>query len=368
MAWQFLDFLLPGAGTVLDLAVGGKEGAQNYHENDPIANVWKGMTGQLSDEMINDRNLQYQRERNDIEDARYDEETSYNRAFAEDERAYERAFAENEREYQRNLQQQLFEREDTAMQRQADDMRAAGINPLSQNLSGAGAGQPLSGVSAPLADMPGSSSRGGQALHEDLIGRNLLTSALGLADSIGNLYGNSVQNDALREQTRFNALKNQMLQMENLVYADKNNITIGDDGSLSLGSSFVKEQDFSETKKKTDDANAVKAGADASRSLRVDAQQEKYGTTDLSTDVPQTLADIGSMADAAARAVTEFASEPADEPTYEPKWEYRSNQPIRNFIRAVGNIAVASDKQKKEAWSAASKGIKKKQSGATGSW
>ena len=74
---------------------------------------------------IANQNLQYQKERNAIEDARYEDETSYNRAFAEDERAYNRAFAEDERaynrafaeeqrDYNRALQQQIFEREDTA--------------------------------------------------------------------------------------------------------------------------------------------------------------------------------------------------------------------------------------------------------------
>ena len=110
-----------------------------YHENGLIPNIWKGLTGQHSQEKINDENLQYQRERNAIEDARYEEETAYNRAFAEDERAYNRAFAEeeqaynrafaederayqrdwsqNERDYQRSLQQKIFEREDTAIAR-----------------------------------------------------------------------------------------------------------------------------------------------------------------------------------------------------------------------------------------------------------
>ena len=73
-----------------------------YHDNGIIPNIWKGATGQLSQEKINDQNLEYQEERNKIEDARYAEETAYNRAFAEEERAYNRAFAEDERSYQRN--------------------------------------------------------------------------------------------------------------------------------------------------------------------------------------------------------------------------------------------------------------------------
>ena len=50
------------------------------------------------------------KERNKIEDARYEDETAYNRAWAEDERNYNRA-----------LQERLFEREDTAITRQAEE-------------------------------------------------------------------------------------------------------------------------------------------------------------------------------------------------------------------------------------------------------
>ena len=61
-----------------------------YQDNGLIPNIWKGITGQKSQEKINDQNLAFQRERNQIEDTRYQEETAYNRAFAEDERAYNR--------------------------------------------------------------------------------------------------------------------------------------------------------------------------------------------------------------------------------------------------------------------------------------
>lgn len=42
-----------------------------YHENGIIPNIWKGITGQTTQEKINDENLEYQRERNQIEDSRY---------------------------------------------------------------------------------------------------------------------------------------------------------------------------------------------------------------------------------------------------------------------------------------------------------
>lgn len=208
-----------------------------YHDNGILPNIWKGATGQLSQEKINDENLQYQRERNQIEDARYEEETAYNRAFAEDERAYNRAFAEdersynrnwalnernyqrqwaaNERDYQRSLQQTIFDREDTAIARQAEALRAQGINPASQNMNGLGAGSVISssapGSSAPSSSVtpgststPGLSGRGGKALQKAMItstGINgLLTPILQTLNTVDTLKGNGIQRDVLNAQ------------------------------------------------------------------------------------------------------------------------------------------------------------------------
>ena len=224
-----------------------------YHENGILPNLWKGATGQLSQEKLNEDNLQYQRERNEIEDARYEEETAYNRAFAEDERAYNRAFAEDERaynrafaenersynrawaqderayqrgwaqderDYQRSLQQKIFEREDTAIARQADALRAQGINPASQNMNGLGAGSVVSsstpGSSAPgSSSLPGSSSpgstsapalsgRGGRALQKAMItsqGINgLLAPILQTLNTVDSMKGNGIQRDVLNAQ------------------------------------------------------------------------------------------------------------------------------------------------------------------------
>ncbi len=192
-----------------------------YHENGLLSNFWKGATGQLSQEKINDENLAYQRERNEIEDARYNEETAYNRAFAEEERAYNRAFAEderayqrewaqNERDYQRNLQQTIFDREDTAIARQAEALRAQGINPASQNMNGLGAGSVVSSSAPGSSIAPGSTSapalsnRGGKALQKAMItsqGLNgLLAPILQTLNTVDTLKGNGVQRDVLNAQ------------------------------------------------------------------------------------------------------------------------------------------------------------------------
>ena len=207
-----------------------------------FSDIFTGLTGQKTQRDINSENINFQRDRNAIEDARYEDETSYNRAFAEEERAYNRAFSEdersyqrdwaqderafqrdwaqNERDYQRNLQQKIFEREDTAIARQAEALRAQGINPLSQNMNGLGAGSVVSS-SAPASSSPGSSSspsstsapalsgRGGRALQKAMItstGINgLLAPILQTINTIDNLKGNGIQRDVLNAQ----AVKNQ---------------------------------------------------------------------------------------------------------------------------------------------------------------
>lgn len=192
-----------------------------YHENGIIPNIVKGVTGQFTQEKINEENLQYQRERNAIEDSRYAEETAYNRAFAEEERAYNRAFAENERayqrdwalnerDYQRSLQQTIFDREDTAIARQAEALRAQGINPASQSMNGLGAGTVLSSSSPGTSSLPGSvsapglSGRGGQALQKAMItstGINgLLAPILQTLNTVDSLKGNGIQRDVLNAQ------------------------------------------------------------------------------------------------------------------------------------------------------------------------
>lgn len=201
-------------------------------------------------------NLDYQRERNKIEDARYAEETAYNRAFAEDERDhnrafaederkynrmfaeeardYNRAFAEDEREYNRALQQEIFRREDTAIARQAESLSKLGINPLSQNMNGLGAGQVISSsapssVGSPSTSLHPSSaaaasSRGGHALHNDMKYEISLAPILGMLDTINGIQTGEYTRDKLQ-------LENDRMFLENAAIANE----MGMDYTPNLG-------------------------------------------------------------------------------------------------------------------------------------
>lgn len=170
----------------------------SYYENGIIPNIWKGITGQKSADRNNDENIEFQRESNAIEDARYAEETAYNRAFAEE-----------QRDYERQLQQDIFAREDTAFSRQAEDLARVGINPLSQNLNGAGAGQAVTATTAPTM-----SARGGTALHKEQYAVNATGAILGLADTLNGLQTGKYNRDAL-------ALQNDKQFLQNLDYANQ---------------------------------------------------------------------------------------------------------------------------------------------------
>lgn len=233
-----------------------------YHENGILPNLWKGATGQLSQEKLNAENLQYQRERNEIEDERYSEETAYNRAFAEEERAYNRAFAEDERayqrawaqderDYQRSLQQTIFEREDTAIARQAEALRAQGINPASQNMNGLGAGSVVSSSAPGTSTAPGSisapvlSGRGGKALQKAMItssGVNgLLAPILQTLNTIDTLQGNGIQRDVINAQAVKTQAEANIAVMEMYDVANKLNLK---DSSFYYGVNKNKKYQF----------------------------------------------------------------------------------------------------------------------------
>lgn len=99
------------------------------------------------------------------------------------------AFQRENLEYQKALQQQVFEREDTAYQRTVDDMRAAGLSPLSmQSTNGAGEAIQTEAL-----------NNGYQAQKRDSA-QYYMQGALSIAESLQQIADREVKRDELRMQ------------------------------------------------------------------------------------------------------------------------------------------------------------------------
>lgn len=183
-------------------------------------NFKNGQTNEVNKE-IADENLNYQRERNEIEDARYEDETSYNRQWNEEQRAYERA-----------LQQQIFDREDTALERQASSLSKMGINPLGQNMQGLGAGQ---AVTATPSATP--STRGGTALHNDFQMQD--SGMLSVLSTLGSLYQGLEGVITNREQRDSIRLENDKKRIDNMTKLFDLGFDVKDFDQLALENPYV---------------------------------------------------------------------------------------------------------------------------------
>lgn len=243
---------------------------------DWFSSMFNTMTTDSRERDIANENLEYQKERNKIEDARYEDETKYNREFIE-----------GERDYQRALQQQIFDREDTAFSRQASDLASIGINPLSQgSLNGAGAGQAVSAVAE-----PGLSSRGGTALHNDYspseVLNNSVTPILSLINGINNISTSGFQRDLLRQESDSVRLKNQEQALINARRAKQ----LAQEEEL-------REENIRHLKEENPNIER-KTKASANREEREDKFQEVYGGHDSQSTYNAIATDMAMQADRA---------------------------------------------------------------------
>ena len=150
-----------------------------YHKTGIIPNIWAGITGQKSNEMLNQQNVD---------------------------------MANKNLDYQKALQQQIFEREDTSYQRTAEDMRAVGLNPLSM--------QGTNGSGEAIATTPPQN----QMLPQN--NAQMITSLMGIAQSINDVASGTYSRDAL-------ALENDRKFLEN--YKMAHDLKIDYDGLFNYG-------------------------------------------------------------------------------------------------------------------------------------
>ena len=235
-----------------------------------IAGLW-------STAMTNQNNMQMNRENIAMQDRwnleamrRYDEEFGYNKA----------------------LQQQLFEREDTAVQRQVADMAKAGINPLSQTLSGANAGQAV-GLPNPLN---GQAPQNSFAMQGYTNFHNLVAGALEAENAMQQIDTAGVARDKLNSERNYQELLNEEQKIDNLIKANKNGITVDDNGNLHINKNFRQEQDITESNYKNNEASRR-------RNEREDKFQENFGAHDLMSQAGRTATDVAGITYRAAEGV-----------------------------------------------------------------
>lgn len=149
-------------------------------------------------------------------------------------------------DWDKQVQQTTWDREDSAYQRQRDDMLSAGLNPLSNTASGANAGQAVS-TEAPQNNM------------------DALTAMSNLGSSISQIV-DGIQNTREREAT---------IQKANQEASFIRSQTENQD----IKNEYERDLLEADRKRRTSDANEAE---------RLDKLHEKYGTTSESPDMLKT--------------------------------------------------------------------------------
>lgn len=323
--------LITGSGSITD-ALFGESDSPGLFSNPKGAwdNFKNGKTNEVNERIAN-QNLEYQKERNAIEDERYREETAYNRAFAED-----------ERDYQRALQQQIFEREDTAIERQAESLSKLGINPLSQNMSGLGSGAVVSASVEPSA-----SARGGSALHNDFEMSDMgilsaISPIMSFLNGVDNINTNGLQRDALREQNDYQRLLNQEKALQNSFLEQK-----------LIDEQSARKED-NRHKKTINPSTELKEKSSAERSQRENVFQDTYGVTDNTNSYVRAVTDatkqaersinyvqdkVGDLSKSATKTLVQSAKQKLkDYSDYLKNGWKNDKRRFKNFINGINNF------------------------------
>lgn len=201
--------------------------------------------------------------------------------------------------YQKDLQQQIFNREDTAYQRTANDMLAAGLNPLSMNGTN-GAGEVISTTPSQIDY----THQGYQAQQAQLNNINLLNGISQIAGFVDNMITQGAKRDSLRADVEAKNIKNMRDTAELLRFVDSNGFNKG-----SLKNQFKKYGLDIETKVDTGDwFENFKHASDYDRkrsmenlqylnSYRGTQNDIQYGLNPNSTELERVITGLESMLD-----------------------------------------------------------------------
>lgn len=294
-----------------------------------IAGLWSTAMTNTSNQQMNQQNIALQDKWNYEAMKRYDEEFGYNKA----------------------LQQQLFEREDTAIQRQVADMAKAGINPLSQTLSGAQAGQAV-GLPNPVN---GQAPQNTFAMQGYTNFHNLVAGALEAENAMQQIDTAGVARDKLNSERNYQELLNEEQKIDNLIKANKNGITVDEDGNLHINKNFRQEQDITESNYKYNEASRR-------RNEREDTFQDKTGAHDLMSQAGRTATDVAGITAHAAEGIQDYGKDAVDEISGKAK-------DSANIVSSLIKSAIKSEVQKvKDSYNNIKNKVKDSKTYQTGKW
>lgn len=290
-----------------------------------IAGLWSTAMTNSTNQKMNDQNIAMQDRWNVEAMKRYDEEFGYNKA----------------------LQQQLFEREDTAIQRQVADMAKAGINPLSQTLTGSNAGQAV-GLPNPVN---GQAPQNTFAMQGYTNFHNLVAGALEAENAMQQIDTAGVARDKLNSERNYQELLNEEQKIDNLIKANKNGISVDDNGNLHINKNFRQEQDITESNYKNNEASRR-------RNEREDTFQENFGAHDLMSQAGRTATDVAGITYRAGQSVGD-ALDGVGEKTKDSA----------NILSSIIKSAIEKEVQKvKDSFNNTKNKIKKSKAFNTGKW
>lgn len=251
-------------------------------------------------------------------------------------------FQKETQEYNEALQQQIFDRADTAYQRTVDDMAKAGINPLTMNNPNE-TGTPIP-----------QEARHNDFQMQDVGLLGMISPMLELMNGVNNLNSSGVQRDKLRSEINLQKademgrnLENERTMLENMVFANKNGIKKNSDGTYSMPDFTKKEQDFNLQNYETGEATRRDKSASASRNERENAFQEEFGTHDNSPREESILTAVENQVSSGK--------------AFETTKNALKNSPVP-FMRLFGNALDLADKTANKISNAYENSKKKKSS------
>lgn len=197
-----------------------------------------------------------------------------NLALQKAEQDWQHKFSEDERNYNRALQQQIFEREDTAILRQAEQLSKLGINPLSQQMNGSQSGAVVSGVS------PNSVSPQNGFVMQDKGIMEVISPILSLVNGMSNLNTQGLQRDSIREQNDYQRLLNQEKALQNQFLENK------------LNQEEEARAEENRHKKAKNPSEELKEKANAERIERENQYQKDFGVTDNTNTYVRMTTDV----------------------------------------------------------------------------